>query len=111
LACEKGDCRTGRYTECFSRIVTETGRVYAVDIHDFSIRAVNKRIAKHHIRNVETYLAEGYHSGIPDHAAERVCAIDKETSKLVLQELESKRMIRIHYFHGVEILKEKNMKI
>jgi hypothetical protein len=32
--------------------------------------------------------------------------LDKETSKLVLQELESKRLIRIHNFHGVEILKK-----
>ncbi len=35
--------------------------------------------------------------------------LDKETSRLVLQELEKKRLIRIHDFHGVEILKEKQL--
>ena len=33
--------------------------------------------------------------------------LDKETSRLVLQELERKRLIRIHDFHGVEILRTK----
>lgn len=33
--------------------------------------------------------------------------LDKETSRLVLQELERKRLIRIHNFHGVEILQTK----
>jgi hypothetical protein len=33
---------------------------------------------------------------------------DKTTSQLVLKELEKKRMIRIHNFHGVEILRAKN---
>jgi hypothetical protein len=31
--------------------------------------------------------------------------LDKETSRLVLQELERKRLIRIYDFHGVEVLK------
>ena len=30
--------------------------------------------------------------------------LDKETSRLILQELEKKRLICIHDFHGVEIL-------
>jgi hypothetical protein len=33
---------------------------------------------------------------------------DKATSQLVLEELERKRLIRIHNFHGVEILRTKN---
>jgi hypothetical protein len=32
--------------------------------------------------------------------------LDKETSRLILNDLEKKRLIRIHDFHGVEILKE-----
>jgi hypothetical protein len=31
--------------------------------------------------------------------------LDKEASRLVLQELEKEQLIRIHDFHGVEILK------
>ena len=67
---------TGRYIECFTRIVKETCKGYAVDIHDLSIRAVNDRIEKHHFRNVDTYLVNGYRSRSPDHVADRVVAID-----------------------------------
>ncbi|MGA8855571.1 MAG: hypothetical protein WB643_00230 [Candidatus Bathyarchaeia archaeon] len=35
--------------------------------------------------------------------------LDKETSKLILQDLENKRLIRIHDFHGVEILKDRKL--
>jgi hypothetical protein len=35
--------------------------------------------------------------------------LDKETSRLVLQDLERKRLIRIHDFHGVEVLKKKQL--
>jgi hypothetical protein len=41
----------------------------------------------------------------------RILHLDKETSRLVLQELESKRLIRIHGFHGVEILRQKSLKL
>jgi len=36
----------------------------------------NKKIEKYHLRNVEPVLAVGYHSGLPDHIADRVTAID-----------------------------------
>jgi ubiquinone/menaquinone biosynthesis C-methylase UbiE len=52
----------------------KTGKVYAVDIHEMSIRRVNERIKKHGIQNVESILAEGYHSGVPDHVADAVAA-------------------------------------
>lgn len=34
--------------------------------------------------------------------------LDKATSRLILSDLQKKGLIRIHDFHGVEILKEKN---
>lgn len=34
--------------------------------------------------------------------------LDKETSRLILEDLEKKRLIRVHDFHGVEVLKRKN---
>jgi len=33
--------------------------------------------------------------------------LDKETSKLILKDLENKRLVRIHEFHGIEILRAK----
>jgi hypothetical protein len=34
--------------------------------------------------------------------------LDKETSRLILNDLEKKRLVRIHDFHGVEVLNEKD---
>ncbi|MFO8102370.1 MAG: methyltransferase domain-containing protein [Dehalococcoidia bacterium] len=69
-------CGPGRYTVRFAAIVGERGKVYAVDIHELAIAAVNRRIRKQGFRNVEPILAEGYRSQIPDEAADIVCAID-----------------------------------
>ena len=69
-------CGPGRYTVRFSKLVGDKGKVYAVDIQDLAIRAVDKKIEKHNLKNVKPVLAEGYHSGLPDHVADRVTAID-----------------------------------
>ena len=69
-------CGPGRYTVRFSNIVGETGKVYAVDIHELAIQAVMKKIEKEHLSNIETVLADGYHSGLHDGVADVVCAID-----------------------------------
>ncbi len=69
-------CGTGRYTTVYSKIVKEKGIVYAVDIHELSIRKVGERIGKEGIRNVKAVLADGYNSGVPEHVADAVTAID-----------------------------------
>ncbi len=69
-------CGPGRYTIRFSKLVGDKGKVYAVDIHELAIKAVKKKMEKYHLRNVEPVLARGYHSGISDHIADRVAAID-----------------------------------
>ena len=69
-------CGPGRYTIRFSRLVGDKGRVYAVDIHELAVKAVNRKMQKYNLRNVEPVLATGYHSGLPDHVADRVTAID-----------------------------------
>jgi ubiquinone/menaquinone biosynthesis C-methylase UbiE len=69
-------CGPGRYTMRFARIVGESGKVYAVDIHKLAIQAVEQKIAKHHLSHVEPVLADGYHSGLADGIADVVCAID-----------------------------------
>jgi ubiquinone/menaquinone biosynthesis C-methylase UbiE len=69
-------CGPGRYTTRFARLVGPEGLVYAVDIHEMAIEAAMRRILKQRIENVLPVLASGYHSGLPDHIADMVCAID-----------------------------------
>lgn len=69
-------CGPGRYTVRLARLVGERGKVYAVDIHELAIEAVEKKIAKQGLANVEPILARGYDSGVPDDVADVVCAID-----------------------------------
>ena len=69
-------CGPGRYTTEFARIVGESGKVYAIDIHELAIEAVRKKIAKRGIHKVEALLAHGYNCGLPDAVADVVCAID-----------------------------------
>jgi ubiquinone/menaquinone biosynthesis C-methylase UbiE len=69
-------CGPGRYTTRFSKLVGETGRVYAVDIHQLAVEAVKRKTAKHQLQNVVPILASGYHSTLPEHTADVVCALD-----------------------------------
>jgi len=69
-------CGPGRYTVRFAELVGENGRVYAVDIHELAIAAVNEKIRRDNLRNIEPVLAQGYDSTLPDAAADVVCAID-----------------------------------
>jgi len=69
-------CGPGRYTTRFSKLTGEKGRVYAVDIHELAIEAVKKKIEKYKLRNIKPVLAVGYNSGLPEHIADRVTAID-----------------------------------
>jgi len=69
-------CGPGRYTIRFSKLVGETGKVYAVDIHELAIEAVKEKIARYGLGNVEPVLANGYDSTLPDHCADVVAAID-----------------------------------
>jgi ubiquinone/menaquinone biosynthesis C-methylase UbiE len=69
-------CGPGRYTQRFARVVGETGKVYAVDIHELAIQSVKQKIIRYNLSNVEPVLADGYHSGLPAGTADVVCAID-----------------------------------
>jgi ubiquinone/menaquinone biosynthesis C-methylase UbiE len=69
-------CGPGRYTMRFSKLVGETGRVYAVDIHQLAVEAVKRKIAEYQLRNVVPVLASGYDSTLPEHTADVVCALD-----------------------------------
>jgi len=69
-------CGPGRYTERFAKLVGETGKVYAVDIHEMAIETIRRKADKYGWRNVVPLLASGYNSGVPDHVADVVCALD-----------------------------------
>jgi len=69
-------CGPGRYTERFVKLVGEAGKVYAVDIHEMAIETIQRKADKHGWRNVVPRLASGYNSGVPDHAADVICALD-----------------------------------
>ena len=69
-------CGPGRYTTKFAKLVGEKGKVYAIDIHELAIAAVQKKMEKHNLRNIEPILITGYDSTLPDGTADVVCAID-----------------------------------
>jgi len=69
-------CGPGRYTTRFAKLVGEKGKVYAVDIHELAIEAVERKLEKLNLRNVQPVLVHGYDSIIPDNIADVVCAID-----------------------------------
>jgi len=69
-------CGPGRYSLRFARLVGESGRVFAVDIHPLAVRSVLRLRARHGLANLEAVLARGYDTGLPAAMADRVCAID-----------------------------------
>ena len=69
-------CGPGRYTTQFASLVGDSGKVYAVDIHELAIDTVRKRIKKKGIMNIEPLVAKGYNSGIPSAVANLICALD-----------------------------------
>ncbi|MDG6256845.1 MAG: class I SAM-dependent methyltransferase [Methanomicrobiaceae archaeon] len=69
-------CGPGSYLKAASELVSERGRVYAVDIHTLAISSVARRTTKYGLTNVIPVLAEEYHSGLPDGTADLVYALD-----------------------------------
>lgn len=69
-------CGPARYIRHVSLAVGEKGRVYAVDIHPIAVEKVNKKVRQLGLDNVTAVQAAGYDSGIPDHTADLVFALD-----------------------------------
>lgn len=69
-------CGPGRHIRKASELVGEDGLVYAVDIHELAISAVNKIIDKYSLQNVIPVITDGRSADINDDAADLVYAID-----------------------------------
>jgi ubiquinone/menaquinone biosynthesis C-methylase UbiE len=69
-------CGPGRYSLRFARLVGESGRVFAVDVHPLAMEAVRRLRVRYGLANLEAVLARGYDTGLPSGLADRVCAID-----------------------------------
>ena len=71
-------CGPGRYTAEFAKLVGSEGRVFAVDLLQIALDETEKRLELNNLdgKNVTLKLADGYESGLPNGAADIVCAVD-----------------------------------
>lgn len=69
-------CGTGRYLRSASERVGDSGRVYAVDIHELAIASANRVIRKHGLGNVHPVITDGKSVSIPSRSADLVYALD-----------------------------------
>lgn len=68
-------CGPGGYVPETSRLVGETGRVYALDIHPLAVERVQDLARKKHLANVKT-IRSGCETGLPDNSLDVVLLYD-----------------------------------
>ena len=71
-------CGIGSYTIPTARLVGESGRVYALDIHPLAIERVKKRAKKEELSNIETIQSD-LATGLPDNHLDFALLIDVYT--------------------------------
>jgi ubiquinone/menaquinone biosynthesis C-methylase UbiE len=69
-------CGPGRYIRKASALVGPEGKVYAVDIHELALQAVDKLVAKHSLKNVTTAITDGKKVSLPGNLADLIYALD-----------------------------------
>jgi len=69
-------CGPGRHIRRVAELAGTEGLVYAVDIHELAISAVNKIIDKYGLQNVIPVLTDGRSADINDDTADLVYALD-----------------------------------
>jgi ubiquinone/menaquinone biosynthesis C-methylase UbiE len=84
-------CGPGNYINAVSQLVGSSGIVYAVDVHELAIKAVNKKIKKYNLQNVKTILVKDYKCELKDNTVDVIYALDMfhmvKHSDLFLKEL------------------------
>jgi ubiquinone/menaquinone biosynthesis C-methylase UbiE len=83
-------CGPGRYVAPTSRRIGDSGKLYAVDIHELALEAAKERIARHGLSNVELVLAEAYSCVVDDQSADAIYVLDafhmvKETTRFLAE--------------------------
>jgi len=68
-------CGPGSYTMVAARMVSDSGKVYALDIHPLATRQVQSAAARRHVTNVEVILS-GCATGLPDKSIDVVLLYD-----------------------------------
>jgi ubiquinone/menaquinone biosynthesis C-methylase UbiE len=69
-------CGPGNYIKDASIITGSKGMVYAADIHELAIKAINAKIAKYSLTNVKPVQIKDYRSDIPNNSADIIYALD-----------------------------------
>ena len=68
-------CGIGSYAIPAAKIVGNSGRIYALDVHPIAIDRVNKRIVKEGLKNVETIIS-GLETGLADKSLDHILLLD-----------------------------------
>ena len=69
-------CGPGNYIKAVSQLAGSNGIVYAADVHELAIKAVNKKIKKYNLKNVRTVLVKDYKCKLKDNTADVIYALD-----------------------------------
>lgn len=89
-------CGPGNYIKEASLLTGSEGTIYAADVHELAIKAVNKKIDKYNLKNVKTVLVKDYQCEIGSHTADVIYALDMfhmvKYPDLLLREL--RRMLK-----------------
>jgi ubiquinone/menaquinone biosynthesis C-methylase UbiE len=69
-------CGTGRYLRKASELTGDSGKVYAVDIHELAVKAAENQARKHGLKNIIPLATDGKNSEVPAHCADLIYALD-----------------------------------
>jgi len=69
-------CGPGSYVEHASKLVGDSGKVYAVDIQPLAIKAIKDKLKRKELENVFPVLSTGFPVNIDSHSADIIYALD-----------------------------------